>query len=77
MPALISGITVTAIALSRLYSNGRSHWSWRTWKLCLFEGFQRGRFDVTLIATIVILIIVFIIQFIGDIITNRIDKDRA
>ena len=42
--------------------------------LAYVAGFQRGRFDVTLMATIVVLIIVFIIQFIGDIITNRIDK---
>ena len=42
--------------------------------LAFLEGFQRNRFDVTLMATIIILIIVFIIQFIGDIITNKIDK---
>ena len=38
------------------------------------DGFSRGHNDVTLFATIVILIIVFIIQFIGDIITKKIDK---
>ena len=35
MPALISGITVTAIAFVGLYSNGRGNWSWRSWKSCL------------------------------------------
>ena len=42
--------------------------------LAYLDGFSRGQFDVTLFATIVILIIVFIIQFIGDIITKKIDK---
>ena len=35
MPALISGITVTAISLVGLYSNGRGHWSGWTWTFCL------------------------------------------
>ncbi|MGG1813056.1 ABC transporter permease, partial [Cytobacillus firmus] len=42
--------------------------------LAYLEGFQRSRSDVTLMATVIILIIVFIIQFIGDIITTKLDK---
>ncbi|MCT6817474.1 MAG: ABC transporter permease, partial [Lysinibacillus fusiformis] len=36
--------------------------------------FQRNRQDVTLMATILILVVVFIIQWIGDFITEKIDK---
>jgi D-methionine transport system permease protein len=74
LPALISGITVTAISLVSYTAMAGVIGAGGLGNLAYVEGFQRGRFDVTLMATIVVLIIVFIIQFIGDIITNKIDK---
>ena len=71
---LISGITVTAISLVSYTAMAGVIGAGGLGNLAYVAGFQRGRFDVTLMATIVVLIIVFIIQFIGDIITNRIDK---
>ena len=42
--------------------------------LAFLDGFQRNREDVTLAATILILILSLSLQWIGDIITTRIDK---
>ncbi|MFT8321939.1 MAG: methionine ABC transporter permease [Bacillus sp. (in: firmicutes)] len=74
MPALVSGITVTTIALVGSTAMAGVIGAGGLGNLAYLEGFQRGRPDVTLMATIVILIIVFIIQFIGDYITAKIDK---
>lgn len=73
-PALISGITVTAISLVSYTAMAGVIGAGGLGNLAFIEGFQRSRFDVTLMATIIILIIVFIIQFIGDMITNKMDK---
>ncbi|TMW72459.1 methionine ABC transporter permease [Alteribacter natronophilus] len=74
MPALISGITVTAIALISytamagvIGAGGLGDFAYR-------EGFQRYNDDVTLAATIAILIVVFIVQIIGDRLTRVLDK---
>ena len=73
MPALVSGITVTAIALvgsaiaGVIGAGGLGN-------LAYLTGFTRNQNDVILVSTVFILIIVFIIQFIGDWITNKIDK---
>ncbi|WHX99856.1 methionine ABC transporter permease [Neobacillus sp. DY30] len=74
LPALISGITVTAISLVSftamagvIGAGGLGHFAY-------LEGFQRNRPFVTLVATIAILILVFIIQFIGDYFTKKTDK---
>lgn len=74
MPALVSGITVTAIALVSYTAMAGVIGAGGLGNLAYLEGFQRNRNDVTLAATIIILVIVFIIQFIGDIITKKIDK---
>lgn len=74
MPALVSGITVTAIALVSYTAMAGVIGAGGLGNLAYLEGFQRNRNDVTLVATIIILVIVFIIQFIGDIITKKIDK---
>lgn len=74
LPALVSGITVTAISLVSYTAMAGFIGAGGLGNLAFIEGFQRGRFDVTLMATIIVLIIVFIIQIIGDIITNKIDK---
>ncbi|CEG28446.1 methionine ABC transporter permease [Bacillus sp. B-jedd] len=74
MPALVSGITVTAIALVSYTAMAGAIGAGGLGNLAYLEGFQRTRNDVTVMATIIILIIVFIIQFIGDIITRKLDK---
>ena len=74
LPALISGITVTAIALIGLTAIAGAIGAGGLGDLAYVEGYQSGNTDVTLFATVFILIIVFIIQIIGDLITNKIDK---
>jgi len=74
LPALISGITVTAIALVGYTAMAGAVGAGGLGDLAYLQGFQRSNNDVTLLATVLILIIVFIIQFIGDIITSKIDK---
>lgn len=73
-PALISGITVTAIALVGYTAMAGIIGAGGLGTLAFLDGFQRSREDVTLMATILILIIVFIIQYIGDIVTTKADK---
>ncbi|MEW9501954.1 methionine ABC transporter permease [Jeotgalibacillus marinus] len=74
LPALISGITVTTIALVGYTAMAGVIGAGGLGNLAFLEGFQRSRDDVTLAATIIIVIIVFVIQFIGDFFTNRLDK---
>ena len=74
MPALISGITVTAVALVGYTAMAGVIGAGGLGNLAFIEGFQRSRDDVTLMATIIILLIVFIIQWIGDLITAKTDK---
>ncbi|MDN4492933.1 methionine ABC transporter permease [Ureibacillus aquaedulcis] len=74
MPALLSGITVTAVALVGYTAMAGIIGAGGLGNLAFIDGFQRSREDVTLTATIVILIIVFILQFIGDFITTKTDK---
>ncbi|WLR52179.1 methionine ABC transporter permease [Bacillus tianshenii] len=74
MPALISGITVTAIALVGYTAMAGVVGAGGLGTLAYLEGFQRSHNDVTLVATVVILIIVFILQIIGDTLTTKTDK---
>jgi D-methionine transport system permease protein len=74
MPALVSGITVTAIALVSYTAMAGVIGAGGLGNLAYLEGYQRSRNDVTFVATIIILVIVFIIQFIGDIVTSKLDK---
>lgn len=74
MPALMSGITVTAVALVGYTAMAGVIGAGGLGNLAFIEGFQRSRDDVTLMATIIILLIVFIIQWIGDFITTKTDK---
>lgn len=74
LPALVSGITVTAIALVSYTAMAGVIGAGGLGNLAYLEGFQRSRSDVTLVATVIILIIVFIIQIIGDSITSKLDK---
>ena len=73
-PALVSGITVTLIALVSYSAMAGVIGAGGLGNLAYLEGFQRNHGDVTLVATGTILIIVFIIQFCGDAITFLLDK---
>jgi D-methionine transport system permease protein len=74
MPALVSGITVTAIALVGYTAMAGVVGAGGLGNLAFLEGFQRSQEDVTFMSTVIILIIVFIIQFIGDRLTSMLDK---
>nr|WP_011078066.1 methionine ABC transporter permease [Erwinia pyrifoliae]AAN04539.1 putative ABC transporter, ATP binding protein [Erwinia pyrifoliae Ep1/96] len=73
-PALVSGMTVTLIALVSYSAMAGVIGAGGLGNLAYLEGFQRNHGDVTLVATIMILVIVFIIQFSGDVVTTRLDK---
>ncbi|WP_026104965.1 methionine ABC transporter permease [Halalkalibacterium ligniniphilum] len=73
-PALISGITVTAIALVSYTAMAGVVGAGGLGDLAYLEGFQRTNTDVMVVATITILLIVFVIQWIGDFFTNITDK---
>lgn len=74
MPALVSGITVTAIALVGYTAMAGVIGAGGLGTLAFLDGFQRNREEVVWVATILILVIVFILQFIGDFIVNKLDK---
>ena len=74
LPALVSGITVTTISLVGYTAMAGVIGAGGLGNLAYLDGFQRHRFDVVFVATILILIIVFMIQLIGDVITKHIDK---
>lgn len=74
LPALVSGITVTTIALVGYTAMAGVVGAGGLGTLAYLEGFQRGNNDVTIIATICVLLVVFLIQWIGDSLTTRIDK---
>ena len=65
MPALISGITVTAIALVGSTAIAGVIGAGGLGNLAYLTGFTRNQNDVILVSTVFILIIVFIIQFLG------------
>ncbi|PLT33977.1 methionine ABC transporter permease [Bacillus sp. V5-8f] len=74
MPALVSGITVTAIALVGYTAMAGVIGAGGLGNLAYLDGYQRNHNDVTVVATIIILILVFILQFVGDFITSKLDK---
>lgn len=74
LPALVSGITVTAIALVGSTAIAGVIGAGGLGNLAYLVGFTRNQNDVILVSTVLILVIVFVIQFIGDTITKRIDK---
>lgn len=74
MPALVSGLTVTAIALIGYTAMAGVIGAGGLGNYAYYFGFQRRDFDVVFVCTIFIVVIVFIFQFIGDFITNKLDK---
>jgi len=73
-PALLSGITVTAIALVGSTAIAGVIGAGGLGNLAYLVGFTRGQNDVIFVSTVFILIIVFVIQFIGDLLVRHIDK---
>lgn len=74
VPALISGLTVTTISMIGYTTMAGAIGAGGLGALAWQEGFQRGNYTVTLVATVIILIIVFIIQGIGDFLAKATDK---
>ena len=74
LPALISGITVTAIALVGSTAVAGVIGAGGLGNLAYLVGFTRNQNDVIWVSTIFILIIVFIIQWTGDLLARRVDK---
>ncbi|MES9684901.1 methionine ABC transporter permease [Bacillus sp. AFS001701] len=74
LPAIISGLTVTTIAIVGYTAMAGVVGGGGLGNLAFMEGYQRTNNQVTLVATVIILLIVFILQFIGDLITTKIDK---
>ncbi len=74
LPAIVSGITVTAISLVGFTAMAGVIGAGGLGNAAYLEGFQRNQPDVTIVATIIILIIVFIFQIIGDLLTKAVDK---
>ncbi len=74
MPALVSGITVTAIALIGYTAMAGAIGAGGLGSYAYYAGFQRRAFDVVFICSVLIVIIVFIFQFIGDYISRKLDK---
>ncbi|GGM35771.1 methionine import system permease protein MetP [Paraliobacillus quinghaiensis] len=73
-PALVSGLTVTAIALISYTAVAGVIGAGGLGDFAYFHGFVRQDFDVMFVCTVLIVIIVFIFQFIGDALTNKLDK---
>ncbi|GGE32198.1 methionine ABC transporter permease [Streptococcus himalayensis] len=73
-PALVSGITVTAIALVGSTAVAGVIGAGGLGNLAYLIGFTRNKQDIVLVSTIAILVLVFILQFIGDIVTKKLDK---
>lgn len=74
MPALVSGLTVTGIALIGYTAMAGVIGAGGLGNYAYYFGFQRRDIDVVFICTIIIVIIVFIFQFIGDYMSNKLDK---
>ncbi|MEC5424971.1 ABC transporter permease subunit [Virgibacillus sp. C22-A2] len=74
MPALISGLTVTAIALIGYTAMAGAIGAGGLGSYAYYSGFQRRDFEIVLICSIIIVIIVFIFQFLGDYISSKLDK---
>ncbi|WP_163581000.1 methionine ABC transporter permease [Gracilibacillus saliphilus] len=74
MPAIISGLTVTLIALISYTAMAGVIGAGGLGDLAYMKGFQRWDFDVVFLCTVFIVVIVFIVQFIGDFLSKVIDK---
>ncbi|GBG95597.1 methionine ABC transporter permease protein [Ligilactobacillus salitolerans] len=74
LPALVSGITVTAISLIGYTAMAGAIGAGGLGQLAYTDGFQSYNNAITLAATVVIVLIVFAFQFLGDWVTRKVDK---
>ena len=74
LPAIISGLTVTAIALVGSTAMAGAIGAGGLGNLAYLDGFQRNNSTLTFVATVLILIIVFAVQILGDTIVKKVDK---
>ena len=74
LPALVSGITVTAISLIGYTAMAGAIGAGGLGQLAYTDGFQSYNNAITLSATVVIVLIVFLFQFLGDFAVKKIDK---
>lgn len=74
LPALISGLTVTAIALIGYTAMAGIIGAGGLGNYAYYFGFQRRDFSILLICSFFIIIIVFTFQFIGDFLAKSLDK---
>lgn len=74
MPALISGLTVTAISLIGYTAMAGAIGAGGLGDYAYYSGFQRNKQGIIIASTILIVIIVFIFQFIGDFASRKLDK---
>ncbi len=74
LPALVSGITVTAISLIGYTAMAGAIGAGGLGQLAYTDGFQSYNNAITLVATAVIVVIVFVFQYLGDFSVRKIDK---
>ena len=74
LPAIISGLTVTAIALVGSTAMAGVIGAGGLGNLAYLDGFQRNNSTLTFVATVLILIIVFAVQILGDTIVKKVDQ---
>ena len=74
LPALVSGITVTAISLIGYTAMAGAIGAGGLGQLAYTDGFQSYNNAITLAATAVIVVIVFVFQYLGDFSVRKIDK---
>ena len=74
LTAIISGLTVTAIALVGSTAMAGVIGAGGLGNLAYLDGFQRNNNTLTFVATVLILIIVFAVQILGDTIVKKVDK---
>ncbi|WP_282709287.1 methionine ABC transporter permease [Ligilactobacillus sp. Marseille-Q7487] len=74
LPALVSGITVTAISLIGYTAMAGAIGAGGLGQLAYTDGFLSYNNAITLCATVIIVLIVFLFQFIGDTVVKKIDK---
>ena len=74
LPAIVSGLTVTAIALVGATAMAGVIGAGGLGNLAYLDGFQRNNSTLTFVATVLILVIVFAIQILGDTVVKKIDN---
>ena len=74
LPALVSGLTVTAISLIGYTAMAGAIGAGGLGQLAYTDGFQSYNNAITLVATVAIVIIVFAFLYIGDFSVRKIDK---